>query len=73
MLMQSPPMQAAGKSHSSMSVENQRGGESQGLSPITHSLRLPRLPEEPWVGPTPQASSWIWMGAGHGSAWLVYR
>ena len=42
MLMQSPPMQAAGKSHSSISVGDQRGGESHELTPL--SLRLPRLP-----------------------------
>lgn len=34
MLMQSPPMHAAGKSHSSMSAGDQRGGESQALTPL---------------------------------------
>lgn len=68
MLMQSPPMQAAGKSHSLMSVRNQRGGESQGQSPLT----WPKASEEPWVGPTPHGLSWIWMGAGHGSGGLAH-
>lgn len=67
MLMQSPPMQAAGKSHSLMSVGNQRGGESQGQSPLSQ----PKASEEPWVGPTPHGLSWIWMGAGHGVVGLL--
>lgn len=53
MLMQSPPMQAAGKSHSSMSVEDQRGRKSWGLM-LLYNLKLPRLIAESWVGPTPQ-------------------
>lgn len=70
MLMQSPPMQAAGKSHSSMSAEDQRGGESQGLTP---HLRLPSLSTEPQVGPAIHAPSCIWMRAGHGDACFIYR
>lgn len=73
MLMQSPPMQAAGKSHSSMSVGDQRGGESQGLPP--HTARGgPGSPQTPGVAHTPRptldegtVSSWTW-GLGSGGS-----
>lgn len=69
MLMQSPPMQAAGKSHSSISVGDKRGGKSQRLTP-SHSLRLPGLHTEPQVGPTSHAPFWIWRGLDRGGPGL---
>lgn len=51
MLMQSPPMHAAGKSHSSMSAGDQRGGGVSGADPTQTARGCQGFPQSPGLRP----------------------